>query len=77
MIYLFLVRSDDFSTTPVDNTMIGLLVADVGDISLPVYERQAKDLIAKCEKAPFGRKDQTIRDDRVRDTWQLDSSQAC
>lgn len=54
---------------------LGLNIAEFGDISFPVYERQAKDLISKCEKAPFGRKDQTLRDDKVRDTWQIDASQ--
>ncbi|KAF4039877.1 2OG-Fe(II) oxygenase superfamily [Phytophthora infestans] len=49
----------------------GLFVDDVGCIALPLCDEQAKKLIAKCDKSPFGRKLDTMMDENVRKSWQL------
>lgn len=55
--------------------VVGLAVTGVGDVPLPIYEPQAKQLISQSEKAPYGKKEKTLRDTRVRDTWQIDGKQ--
>ncbi|KAG2381281.1 hypothetical protein C9374_006270 [Naegleria lovaniensis] len=45
-------------------------------ISLPICtHEQANTLIQVCRKAPYGLGEQTLYDDQVRNTWQLDPSQ--
>jgi hypothetical protein len=51
--------------------MPGLVVDGVGPIGLPLSTSQAKDLVNRCEQAPFGRGAKTIVDKSVRDTFQL------
>lgn len=41
-------------------------------LSFPVPEAQAKALIAIAERAPYGRGQETLYDDAVRNCWQLD-----
>ncbi|KAJ4415806.1 hypothetical protein N0V85_002571, partial [Neurospora sp. IMI 360204] len=53
----------------------GLHVDGVGDISMPLGETQARQLIAKARQAPYGRGSETIVDTGVRNTWELDASQ--
>ncbi|KAJ3043357.1 hypothetical protein HK097_001773 [Rhizophlyctis rosea] len=53
----------------------GLSVTNVGVIGLPLSEQQAKSIIEQCEPAPFGRKEATLFDKTVRDTWQLHPGQ--
>lgn len=53
----------------------GLFVQDVGDISMPLNETQAGQLIAKARQAPYGRGSDTIVDTSVRNTWELDADQ--
>lgn len=48
-----------------------LSVAEVGDLRLPVTTATAKTLITQAERAPYGRRDETLVDLRVRDTWQI------
>ncbi|KAI3391104.1 hypothetical protein diail_7955 [Diaporthe ilicicola] len=43
-------------------------------IPLPLVDRDASTIKSKCEKAPFGRGDNTVVDESVRRTWQLDAS---
>lgn len=43
-------------------------------IPLPLVTRDADTIKGKCEQAPFGRGDDTVVDESVRKTWQLDSS---
>ncbi|KAG6360927.1 hypothetical protein INS49_011995 [Diaporthe citri] len=43
-------------------------------IPLPLVTRDADTIKSKCEQAPFGRGDDTVVDESVRKTWQLDSS---
>lgn len=42
-------------------------------IPLPLVTRDADTIKSKCEQAPFGRGDDTVVDESVRKTWQLDS----
>ncbi|KJK80992.1 hypothetical protein H634G_03525 [Metarhizium anisopliae BRIP 53293] len=53
----------------------GLFVDDVGDITMPLSEVQARQLIAKARQAPYGKGSATIVDTAVRNTWELDSGQ--
>ncbi|GFP51853.1 hypothetical protein TASIC1_0001000500 [Trichoderma asperellum] len=54
---------------------VDLFVNDVGDISLPLSEFQACQLIAKARQAPYGKGSATIVDTTVRNTWELDAGQ--
>src|SRR5438309_689557 len=49
-----------------------LNVHGVGLVSFPLQNIQAKDVIARCNLAPFGRKEETLYDITVRNTWQLE-----
>ncbi|KAJ0386773.1 hypothetical protein COL922a_003704 [Colletotrichum nupharicola] len=53
----------------------GLHVADVGPISFPLKEEQARSLIEKARQAPFGKGSDTVVDTAVRNTWELDPTQ--
>lgn len=53
------------------DVITGLSVHDVGRISFPLIETQAKEIIGVCHQAPFGRGSQTIVDESVRKTWEL------
>ena len=57
------------------DVVTGLSVHDVGRIALPLGHGQAKDIIAVCHRAPFGKGSETIVDESVRKTWELDPSQ--
>ncbi|KAI9998878.1 hypothetical protein PInf_003538 [Phytophthora infestans] len=49
----------------------GLFVDGLGAISTPLFAEQAENLIALCEKSPFGHNMDTKMDDNVRKSWQL------
>lgn len=51
----------------------GLKVDGVGEISYPINEAQAKALINKAHKAPFGKGTETILDPDVRSGWEIDA----
>ena len=51
----------------------GLMIQNVGEVSLPLSEHQAKEIVNQCEQAPFGRKEETIIDINVRNVWQVPS----
>lgn len=51
----------------------GLVIQNVGEVSLPLSEHQAKEIVNQCEQAPFGRKEETIIDTNVRNVWQVPS----
>ncbi|KAF0329831.1 hypothetical protein GQ607_003004 [Colletotrichum asianum] len=53
----------------------GLHVADIGSISFPLKEEQARSLIEKARQAPFGKGSDTVVDTTVRNTWELDPTQ--
>ena len=44
-------------------------------VGLPICQYQAKQIVDKCSRAPFGRGEETIVDTDVRCTWQLDPTQ--
>ena len=46
-------------------------------VGLPICQYQAKQIIAKCSRAPYGVGEETIVDTDVRCTWQLDPTQFC
>ncbi len=49
-------------------------VEGVGVIALPLLDVQAEQLIAAAERAPYGRGSETVHDETVRRTWQIDAS---
>jgi hypothetical protein len=51
----------------------GLEVDGLGELSYPVNESQAKALISRAHKAPFGKGSQTILDNKVRSAWEIDA----
>jgi hypothetical protein len=53
----------------------GLEITGVGTVGLPLTDLQAKEIIKVSSLAPFGRKDQTILDTTVRNTWQINPDQ--
>lgn len=50
-------------------------IEGVGLISFPVPAAQIRQLIQQATRAPYGRGEETLRDDSVRMTWQLPASQ--
>lgn len=50
-------------------------VNDVGNISFPLHESQACQIIEKARLAPFGRGSETLVDTSVRNTWELNPDQ--
>ena len=46
-------------------------VDPTGPISFPIPEAQIRDLIARAERAPYGKGPETRVDTAVRDTWQI------
>jgi hypothetical protein len=50
---------------------LGLEVAGVGPVNLPLRAPQVKRLISVARPALFGRGEQTLSDTSVRDTWQI------
>lgn len=52
-----------------------LHVDGLGLIELPLSEKGAKFIITKCRQSPFGKGTETVVDETVRKTWQLDASQ--
>ena len=53
----------------------GLHVNNVGEISYPISTKQGQALIKAAHKAPFGKGHDTILDDTVRNTWEIDADQ--
>ncbi|WP_437638384.1 2OG-Fe(II) oxygenase [Sorangium sp. So ce854] len=49
-------------------------VDGVGPIRYPISAATARKLCAVARPAPFGRRDKTLHDARVRDTWEIDAS---
>ncbi|MGK4580364.1 2OG-Fe(II) oxygenase [Kitasatospora sp. HPMI-4] len=54
---------------------LGLEVAGIGPVSLPLRAPQAKKLIMVARPAMFGRGEETLSDASVRDTWQISRDQ--
>lgn len=53
----------------------GINVDDLGGIGLPLSRRDALELSKVAHQAPFGKRTETIVDESVRKTWELNSSQ--
>ncbi|OAA34201.1 hypothetical protein NOR_08602 [Metarhizium rileyi] len=53
----------------------GLVIDGCGQVSLPVCPRVAQQIKQACRLAPFGNGHQTVVDDSVRKTWELDNTQ--
>ncbi len=53
----------------------GISINDLGSIGLPLSRRDALELSKVAHKAPFGKKTETLVDETVRKTWELNSSQ--
>lgn len=53
----------------------GLQIEGLGRVGLPLSERDAKDVILRCTRAPFGEGERTTtaRDTDIH-TWEIDSS---
>lgn len=68
-----LERPGDFQVSGKHESPMPLLsVQGVGQLSFPVPDSQARDLIAAAaERAPYGRGDQTLVDESVRKVWQI------
>ncbi|EGZ25816.1 hypothetical protein PHYSODRAFT_487048 [Phytophthora sojae] len=67
--YSFGGRADTLPIVP------GLVVKDVGPVSVPLTEEEATNLIGKSKKSPFGHKFETKLDENVRNSWQLEPDQ--
>ncbi|KAJ1714668.1 hypothetical protein NYO67_3155 [Aspergillus flavus] len=53
----------------------GLYIPDVGNIGLPISTEHAKAIIQSCHPSPYGKGTETLVDESVRKSWQLDASQ--
>ncbi|CAF1049913.1 unnamed protein product [Adineta steineri] len=49
-----------------------IVINNIGPLNFPLDEQQAKNIINNCQLAPFGLRDKTLYDTRVRHTWQLE-----
>lgn len=52
----------------------GIVIDEVGAIQLPLSSRDAQALIRESRRAPFGKGSQTLVDEAVRKTWEIDGS---
>ncbi|PWY95940.1 hypothetical protein BO94DRAFT_455780 [Aspergillus sclerotioniger CBS 115572] len=53
----------------------GLHIPSVGNIGLPIAEQDAKAIIQSCQLSPYGKGSETLVDESVRKSWQLDANQ--
>lgn len=53
----------------------GIEVHEVGSIRLPLSSNDAQSLIRASRQAPFGKGTQTLVDETVRKTWEIDGSE--
>lgn len=53
----------------------GLRIRQVGAIGLPLTARDAQAVAAVCKQSPFGKGDETLVDESVRKTWELDTTE--
>ncbi|KNG87017.1 hypothetical protein ANOM_004695 [Aspergillus nomiae NRRL 13137] len=69
--------SGSFMTSANIHTAInpGLYIPDVGNIGLPISAEHAKAIIQSCHLSPYGKGTETLVDESVRKSWQLDASQ--
>ena len=65
---------DFYASGTLDMHPLGLDVAGIGPVALPLLPAQAEQLVAVAEQAPYGRGSDTLVDTDVRRTWQLDAA---
>ena len=53
----------------------GLRIGSIGTISLPLSVRDAQAIAAICKQSPFGKGDETVVNENVRKTWELDADE--
>ena len=53
----------------------GLHIPSIGQIGLPVSSNDAKAIIQSCHASPFGKGSETVIDDSVRKSWELNTDQ--
>ncbi|GCB21937.1 hypothetical protein AAWM_04822 [Aspergillus awamori] len=53
----------------------GLNIAGLGNIRLPISADDAKAITQCCDRSPYGKGSETLVDESVRKTWQLDPGQ--
>ncbi|KAL8838689.1 MAG: hypothetical protein Q9176_004929 [Flavoplaca citrina] len=53
----------------------GLSIDGIGRIAFPLIEHQAKQIVDVCHQAPFGKGSETVIDESVRKTWELNPNQ--
>lgn len=63
-----------FKCTYTDAPNPTLRLTGPGRVGLPLGEKQAQDVIACCEPAPFGMGERTVVDKDVRNTWEMDAA---
>ncbi|KAL8938341.1 MAG: hypothetical protein Q9216_003942 [Gyalolechia sp. 2 TL-2023] len=51
----------------------GISVEPIGIVRLPLSQEDANSLVQASQKAPFGKGNQTLVDESVRKTWQIDA----
>ena len=68
-------RPGDFYTAGTAEIFSPRLEVDgVGPVALPLLQVQAEALIAAAERAPYGRGEDTVYDEKVRRTWQIEAT---
>jgi predicted 2-oxoglutarate/Fe(II)-dependent dioxygenase YbiX len=55
----------------------GIKVEGLGTIKLPLKRTTAKELVASCQVAPYGKGTQTLVNKQVRNTFELDPKSFC
>jgi hypothetical protein len=53
----------------------GLRVESIGTIGLPLSTRDALSIASVCKQSPFGKGDETVIDESVRKTWELNTNE--
>ena len=59
----------------VDDAMPGLALAGVGPVALPLTDDVAPKIVAVAARSPFGRRDQTLLDEQVRRSWEVEPAE--
>lgn len=63
------------SSQEISPCFLELDVKNIGTIGLPLSQQQAKEIIAECHQAPYGKGTETIVDTSVRKVWELNPEQ--
>jgi predicted 2-oxoglutarate/Fe(II)-dependent dioxygenase YbiX len=67
-------RPGDFYTAGTEEIFSPRVEVDgVGPVALPLLQVQAQALMAAAERAPYGRGEETVYDEKVRRTWQIEA----